>query len=94
MAGFLKIIGGIVFILAAVAGVLSLNAGGEITLVTVLPAMVGGAATYGLGDIMQNVREIRNHTKRQADAMERVERLADPQQDGFAPLKRVRNLGD
>jgi hypothetical protein len=73
LADFLKIVGVIIFVLAGGAMVLAQVAGATaLGLVAMLPALVGGAAVYGLGDIMANLREIRRAAERQAYAMEKL----------------------
>lgn len=77
MADFLKVIGVIVFVVAGGALALAFNVGGSgawVSLVTFLPAFIGGAAIYGLGEIMNNVAAIRRASERTAAATEEMMR--------------------
>jgi hypothetical protein len=83
MSGFLKVIGTIVFVVGAAAAALAFFAGGLLAAVAVIPAMIGGAAMFGLGDIMENVADIKRTSQRQADALDRMADAAKPK---TAPL--------
>ncbi|MBC7149849.1 MAG: hypothetical protein H5U22_10750 [Rhizobium sp.] len=72
MDGFLKIVGMTTFVLALGAVVLlavNTKGIGVMALVYALPIMVGGAATYALGAILNNLIAIRASSEKQADAL-------------------------
>lgn len=72
MDGFLKIVGMTTFVLAlGVVVIMAASSGsaGMMTLFTALPVMVGGAATYALGAILNNLIAIRASSEKQADAL-------------------------
>lgn len=72
MDGFLKIIGMATFVLALGAVVVlasGTSGAGIMAVVYALPVMVGGAATYALGAILNNLIALRAAADRQAAAL-------------------------
>jgi uncharacterized membrane-anchored protein len=72
MDGFLKITGMVIFILAlgAVVTLAVMTRGNGIALIVyAFQAMVGGAAIYALGAILNNLIAIREASERQAAAL-------------------------
>lgn len=78
MADLLKIIGVIVVVAAGAAMALIERSDGLIGALALLPALAGGAAVYGLGDIMNNIAAIKRASERQAAAMEEMSRQNAP----------------
>ena len=73
MDGFLKFIGLVVFVLALAAAVLVTLTSREVGIMawaTTLPIMVGGAATYALGAILENLIAMKKAGDRHTELLE------------------------
>lgn len=80
MDGFLKLAGMAVFVVALGSVILiaaSTKGAGIALLIYALPAMIGGAAIYALGAILNNLTAIREASDRQATALSRLVMLQE-----------------